>query len=245
MCREPRLESPDPSLEPKHKIFLSHSGAQKNFTWQLCEDLGNVNHFPFFDRRDDSLPKGEKFPPLIIDAAQKCRVAVLVISDEFFTRSKWPMTELNEFVKAQGSTNPDLKILPLFLGITMEQFKEKERQDRWFGEWQKMAGAYGRIDVENWKVALSKIPGGINAMEYSGLAEGEVEFRKKVVKAICKLVPPNVMYDVSDIQSMERLCEVSVKLSLVFQVSSLESYEHFYKTIRTYETSVSQKSTML
>jgi hypothetical protein len=61
-------------------------------------------------------------------------------------------------------------------------------------------------------------------MEYSGLAEGEVEFRKKVVAAICKLVPPDVKYDVSHVKSMERLCEVSVKLSLVFQVPDLKIY---------------------
>ena len=91
----------NPRLEPKHKIFLSHSGTQKNFTAQLCEDLIRVSHFPFFDKRPDSLPKGKEFPSLLFKAARQCWVAILVLPEEFFTRSKWPMVELNEFVQAQ------------------------------------------------------------------------------------------------------------------------------------------------
>ena len=47
-------------LKPKHTIFMSHSGAQKNFVEQLCEDLIRAKQAPFFDKRPDSLPKGEK-----------------------------------------------------------------------------------------------------------------------------------------------------------------------------------------
>lgn len=36
-----------------HNIFLSHSGAQKNFVEQLCEDLQRAKQSPFFDK---SLP---------------------------------------------------------------------------------------------------------------------------------------------------------------------------------------------
>ena len=61
---------------------------------------------------------------------------------------------------------------------------------------------------------LSKVPGGINAMEYGGVAEGEVTFRKRVVEAVCKLLPPDVKYDVSHVQSMELLLEVDQSNSL-------------------------------
>jgi hypothetical protein len=36
-------------LMPEHTIFLSHSGQEKSFVEQLCEDLKCVNHSPFFD----------------------------------------------------------------------------------------------------------------------------------------------------------------------------------------------------
>ena len=117
MAREPGSELPELSFEDtKHKIFLSHSGGQKDFTWQLGEDLERVHHLLFFDRRDDSLPKGEKFPPLIIEAAKKCCVAVLVESEEFFTRSKWSMIELNEFVRRRNRPTVGCRFFLCFSG---------------------------------------------------------------------------------------------------------------------------------
>lgn len=198
-----------PCLEAKHKIFLSHSGAQKNFTEQLCMDLERIHHFPFFDKRPDSLRKGEKFPPLIFKAAKECHVAVLVLSEEFFTRSKWPMIELNEFVQAQASTNTHLKILPLFFGLSLEQFKDAKQEGRranWLKVWQGWASEDDRIDVKKWMHSLSKVPGQ-NGIEYVE-AVGEVTYREKVVAAICKLVPPDVKWDISHVQALPQLCEV-------------------------------------
>ena len=37
-------------LEPKHKVFLSHSGAQKDFVEQLCVDLQRLDRYPFIDK---------------------------------------------------------------------------------------------------------------------------------------------------------------------------------------------------
>ena len=74
----------DPILLPNHKIFLSHFVAQKDFTEELCRDLEKCYHFPFFDRRKFSLPKGEKFLELILKATQKCQMAVMVVLEEYF-----------------------------------------------------------------------------------------------------------------------------------------------------------------
>jgi hypothetical protein len=79
----------DPILQPNHKIFLSHSGVQKDFVEQLCEDLEGCKHFPFFDKRPSSLPKGKRFAKLILKAAQQCQMAVVVLSEDYVT-SKWP-----------------------------------------------------------------------------------------------------------------------------------------------------------
>ena len=74
---------------------------QKPFTEHLCEKLEAIQHYAFFDKRLDCLRKGEKFYPPLMKAAEECLVAILVLSDEFVTKSKWPMMELNMFVKAQ------------------------------------------------------------------------------------------------------------------------------------------------
>ena len=76
-------------LKSKHKIFLSHSGAQKDFVEYLCGELEKHHHFPFFDKRSSSLPKGDRFPELILKAAQECQMAIVVISEEYFLL-KWP-----------------------------------------------------------------------------------------------------------------------------------------------------------
>lgn len=218
--REPRLQPMEPSWEPKHKIFLSHSGVQKAFTEHLCDKLQAVHHYPFLDIRDDSLPKGEKFFSPLMKAVKECRVAVLVLSDEFFTNSKWPMMELNEFVKAQESTNSRLKILPLFLGITREQFDEKERRDRWLTVWKTMQEVDGTIDLDEWEHAVSKIQGN-NGIHYAGKTEGEAKFIERVVEAVCKLVRPDLKWDVSHVQSVGELCKVRMIYSLFLLFENL------------------------
>lgn len=62
------LEFSGPQLELKHKIFLSHSGVQKRFTKDLFQALKAAHQSPFFDINDDSLPKGEKWYPALINA---------------------------------------------------------------------------------------------------------------------------------------------------------------------------------
>ena len=79
-------------------MFLSHSGAQKDFVEQLCVDLQRWDRYPFFDKLRSSLPIGERFPKRIFDAIEQCPVGVVVLSEEFFM-SKWPMLELHAMVK--------------------------------------------------------------------------------------------------------------------------------------------------
>ncbi|KAG0596072.1 hypothetical protein M758_UG222100 [Ceratodon purpureus] len=55
-------------MEPKHRVFLCHSGAQKGFVEQLDKDLRSVDRHPFFDKDRDSLPIGDNFPNRIFRA---------------------------------------------------------------------------------------------------------------------------------------------------------------------------------
>ena len=75
----------EPELEPKHKIFLNHSGVQKTFTEQLCKSLEGCHYYPIFGKRPDSLPKGKKIPDLILQAARQCQVAESILSKDFFS----------------------------------------------------------------------------------------------------------------------------------------------------------------
>ncbi|KAG0605641.1 hypothetical protein M758_9G076000 [Ceratodon purpureus] len=151
--------------QPKHKIFLSHSGAQKYFVENLCKDLEDHHRFPFFDIRESSLPKGERFPEHIFEAAQQCNLAVVVVSEEYFT-SKWPMIELVEFVRAKSGRNPNLKILPLFMGLSHSEFSDQTRQEGWFRKWAELAEEdRSRINVAEWKEALKEVKA-FNGMQF-------------------------------------------------------------------------------
>lgn len=75
-----------------HDIFLSHSGKQKGFVNDLHIRLSS-SHTVFFDITDHSLPPAQKFPPRIFEAARKCKLALVVLSNDFVV-SYWPMLEL-------------------------------------------------------------------------------------------------------------------------------------------------------
>lgn len=210
--------------EPKHTIFLSHSGAQKDFTGFLFRALKDAHYAPFFDADDDSLRTGEKWYTTLIQAARQCHVAVLVLSRDFFTRSKWPMMELNEFAKIQKrddsgvSLGPKLKVLPVFLNITFEEFEKSKNEKSWSKDWTKWKESDNRntINLEEWHQALSIIKKS-KALSYQ--QEGHHNFVQKVVDAIFKLVEPDVKYDVPDNQSIGIVCSVSI-LTKRFRVGS-------------------------
>ena len=197
-----------PELTPKHTIFLSHSGAQKPFVEQLCKDFEDACYNPFFDQRDDSLQKGKKFAGLIFEAARKCRVAVVVLSKEFLS-SKWPMQELAEFVTAMDSDNKNLSLLPLFFNLSVSELSNESISNTWMTKWTKLADQDPtRVDVQKWEKAVQKLRG-VHGLSFAKFGGSEVKYREAVVKAIFKLVLPEVLYDTSEVQGCDRLCKVS------------------------------------
>lgn len=221
--------------EPKHEIFLSHSGAQKDFVDQLCVDLERVSYIPFFDRRHASLEKGATFPDRIFDAIRKCRLFVVVLSEDFFTKTKWPMMELAAAVAAQ-SENPNLKLLPLFFKISVPEFKAEERRADWFKCWTDWASETSRIDVTKWKEAL-KVVEVWNGIPFPA-DMGEVEYRKVIVETVCRICP-NSVFDVSRVVGRERFCQVLMHLLRMLDSSYIEV------THRKYTSSSCSKNRML
>ena len=194
-------------LEPKHKIFLSHSGAQKPFVEQLCKDLEACNHFAFFDQRPTSLPKGEKFAALIIDAAQRCQVAVVVLS-EMYLSSKWPMLELVEFVRAMKSGNKSLRLLPLFYKASVVDLSDESIENKWRPRWMKLAETDQRLDIEEWAAAVRELRR-VNSLPFDKFGNSEVLYREAIVKEIFMLSPPDFLHDISEIFGCDRLTRVS------------------------------------
>ncbi|KAG0576751.1 hypothetical protein KC19_5G105100 [Ceratodon purpureus] len=232
-CRHPAATMPADSRRPsesahverksvfmlhktKHKIFLSHSGAEKNFVEQLCVDLEATGYsFPFFDQRSHSLPKGKDFAALILEAAKLCHVGVVVLSETFLT-SKWPMIELGKFHEAKKSENSSLNMLPLFFKLSIEDLDEQSISERWMPKWQEFASTDKRIDVNLWRdavLALPKVNGLIfekpRARHKSSTGiRSEVEYRSAIVQAILRLSSPDLLYGSSEsMVGYNRLCE--------------------------------------
>lgn len=211
-----------PKLQPKHTIFLSHSGEDKPFVHQLNADLKAQCYFPFFDQRRKSLPIGERFPELIIEAARTCEVAVVILSKGFLT-SKWPMTELIEFVDATKPTllrkpnpnyNPNLKIVPVFYRTSVDDLKKERLDNLWNKLVKKLKKTRLRFNKEKYVEAIGELltSNGVKNM----YGKNETKYRQEVVKAIMQLVPPALPIDTSRIQGCERLCQVCV--SFIHQV---------------------------
>ncbi|KAG0575840.1 hypothetical protein KC19_5G034700 [Ceratodon purpureus] len=197
-----------PKLEPQHKIFLSHSGAQKDFVRQLCKDLEAETHFPFFDQRSSSLLKGKKFAPEIIAAAQRCRVAVIVLSEEYLT-SKWPMLELVEFVKAKKSDNPELELFPLFFKISVHDLSGESFEHCWKTAWADIAkDDPDRFNLSWCTKALRELRGS-NGLKFQDFQHSEVFYREAIVKEISLLLPPDLLDDTSDVIGYDRLCKTT------------------------------------
>jgi hypothetical protein len=174
----------------------------------LCKDLKVVGYCPCFDKWPGPPFWRKQYKDRIIEEAKQCRVAIVVLSEEFFTCNKWLMIELNEFVQAKMSSNNGLEILLLFFGITKAEFNNRVRQKDWEEVWQGFADEdkKGRIDVKKWVHALSVLDG-LNGMEYDA-AVGEVTYREEVVAAVCKLIPLSINFDDSHVQSKQKLFEV-------------------------------------
>ncbi|KAG0606188.1 hypothetical protein M758_9G120900 [Ceratodon purpureus] len=195
--------------ESKGKIFLSHSGAQKPFVEQLCKELERHNRYPFFDQRDDSLPKGKKFAPLIFDAAKECKVAVVVLSREYLT-STWPMLELVEFVRAKRSENKSLELLPLFYKASVADLSEESIKNEWRPRWMDLVRPSrdrDRDDIaDEWAAAVRELRR-VNGLTVEQLGKSEARYREEIVKHITKLVPSDILHDTSGISGCDRICK--------------------------------------
>jgi hypothetical protein len=134
----------------------------------------------------------------------------VVLSKEFFMRSKWPMLELNAMVKEFEKPNSRIKIIPVFYFISINAFKDLKKRKEWTSQWRNWALNDKCVNVEEWERAL-KVMGSINSLE---LKEGcgDVKLREDIVAEVCGLVPCETRWDDSHIQGRSRSCKVLHKL---------------------------------
>jgi hypothetical protein len=97
------------------------------------------------------------------------------------------MLELTTMVKSLKQ-NPEYKILPVFYGITSKEFNDPENHKRWLLVWADWANRDSRIILKEWMAALTVVCG-INGLSFHSV-NGEVAFRRAIVEAICRIVPP-------------------------------------------------------
>ncbi|KAG0601125.1 hypothetical protein M758_11G085900 [Ceratodon purpureus] len=219
-----------PVLEPKHDIFLSHSGKQKDFTEHLEKELKRWGYTTFFDVRNDSIPNGTKFPEHIFSAASQCPVAILILSEDFFTNSKWPMLELAAFVDAQNKSRemglPERPfILPVYFRLSWyECTEDKKRRSRWLStwkKWEKLPAEKGipPINVHKWELALKDVLRNTGGPAYKQSSR-EAGLIDEVVKAVRHLLPPPKFSSDARIRGKRRICKTIMEKILNTTASS-------------------------
>lgn len=194
-------------LSVMHSVFLSHSGFQKAFTERLCLQLESIGYVPFFDIRHHSLPKCERFLPRLLDAAQKCQLAVVVLSEEYVC-SPWPMRELSIFVERSKQHGSELKILPLFFELSLKDLVHKENLSKWRTRWEDLADE--GVDVEKFGEALKELSSW-DGLEFKGKNLGEADYLKDIISSICQSVLPLLTSYTSDIVGKNRLCKELIR----------------------------------
>lgn len=175
-------------------LFVSHSGAQKPFVERLCLDLEAARYSVFFDKDSESVAKSEQSVAQALRAAQESRLGIFLLTEEFFTKSRWPMTQLVTFVASQATNGkqvptaqgqvPGPRLLPLYYTLSRPELKSQVRQTSWFHQWEEWAKEDPRIDVKIWKAALRSIDAwkGIDLRLLKETSDDA--FRREIVKRV-------------------------------------------------------------
>ncbi len=93
----------------RYHAFLSHNGAQKEWTRKLAKELRDAGLSVFFD--EDSIELGEDVPAAIEDALRRSRHVLLVLSPEAI-ESQWVALEYSASLY-RDANNADRVLLPI------------------------------------------------------------------------------------------------------------------------------------
>lgn len=173
---------------------------------------------------------------MILQATQQCEMLIVVVSNEYFM-SKWPMIELNAFVKVHKLNHKAKdpkgkpKILPLFYGLSIRDLEDEALQKKWFESWKKMAkdDPKERIVVSDWKDALDVLRS-FNGLEYNKQMKEIVAYEDKIVTHVCKSIVPDLKWDDSHVQGKSSICKAmdakieSIRVSKKYNIKVVGVY---------------------
>ena len=105
--------SPSSKSQPEYEAFLSFRGGdtRNTFTDHLCHALVKKGIITFKDDKD--LKMGDPISAKILDAIEKSRKAVIILSKNYAS-STWCLEELAKIVECMKS---GLKVLPIFYHV--------------------------------------------------------------------------------------------------------------------------------
>ncbi|CAN8240398.1 unnamed protein product [Cochlearia groenlandica] len=148
----PLTSPPSRQLRKKYDVFLSFRGTdvRKGFLSHLHKSLTENGIHTFFD--DAELKRGNLISPALLEAIERSRFAVVVLSENYAT-SRWCLQELVHITKCAEKNG--LELVPVFFGVDPSHVK---RQSGSFAE--AFAEHDKRRDVEivkTWRNAVAKV----------------------------------------------------------------------------------------
>jgi hypothetical protein len=114
-------EEKNPMSNYKYDVFLSHAHADKElFVADLKNSFEKLGIRIFYDT--DSIKWGNNWKKKIYEGLDKCRFAVIVISDDFYGR-EWTEKELKTLLTRQNSNGEEV-ILPILYNTTLSDMQK-------------------------------------------------------------------------------------------------------------------------
>ncbi|KAG2663140.1 hypothetical protein I3760_16G013900 [Carya illinoinensis] len=174
--------SSDPSSCSKHRwkyeVFLSFGCETCNtFMSYLCNELRKKFIYTFKD--DDSVEIGRPIKKELLDAIEKSRMAVIIISKEYAS-STWCLEELVKIVECMDDRG--MKVLPIFYHVDPSDVQKQEDTFRdAFAEHEKNPG--NKDKVQTWRNALKEVA---NLSGYHLKSGDEPTFIKIFVRLISR-----------------------------------------------------------
>ncbi|KAG7940982.1 hypothetical protein I3843_16G015100 [Carya illinoinensis] len=170
-----------PSSSSKHRwkyeVFLSFSGETRDtFTSPLCYEL--CKKFISACKDDDRLDIGRPIKDLL-DAIEKSRMAVIIISKEYAS-STWCLEELTKIVECMEDR--EMKVLPIFYHVEPRDVRHQEGtfRDAFALHEQNLVN---EDKVQTWRNALKKVA---NLSGFHLNNGDEPTLIKKIVKMISR-----------------------------------------------------------
>lgn len=206
------------------KVFLSHSGCDKEFVRFLHAELCRRYHdeeVAFFDEK--TLPTSKAISMTnILEEAGRSQLGVLVLTEAFFVQTPNPMLELEAFMLRE------VRLLPLFLGMSVKVFKKNIQCCSWEDQWRKWLTKQlgGRSNVEekmdSWRRSLDLVT------TFSGLernkATSDINYIQKIVDEVTKIIPPTILFSEKGVRGKIRLCQVLCIFAILACFSSCFCY---------------------